>query len=281
MADTLRYSADLTSLFTELPILDRLRAARKAGFTGVEIRFPYDLWVRDLMRKISSTRMDLVLMNCPAPDWSGAPRGFAAIPGQERRFQRDFERALRLAESLRSKHLNIMPGDCADPEARETLVDNLKWAAKRAPHESLVIEPLDPLRHPAAFLTSVEQAAGVIAEVRAPNLGLLLDLSQICRVHGDPSQIVRRHAHLIRHIHISSVSEGTEPDPSDPNLRALMAALTETGYTGWIGASYEPRRMTETGISWLSQITPRPSKPPASHVGVLRRVRRVLVRSPR
>ena len=38
-----RFAANLTFLFTELPMLDRFAAARRAGFEGVEILFPYDL----------------------------------------------------------------------------------------------------------------------------------------------------------------------------------------------------------------------------------------------
>ena len=33
--------ANLSMLFTELPLLERVRAAAAAGFSGVEIQFPY------------------------------------------------------------------------------------------------------------------------------------------------------------------------------------------------------------------------------------------------
>ncbi len=38
-----RFSANISLLFTELDPLDRVAAARDAGFEGIEIQFPYDL----------------------------------------------------------------------------------------------------------------------------------------------------------------------------------------------------------------------------------------------
>jgi hydroxypyruvate isomerase len=36
-----RFAANLSFLFTELEFLDRFKAARDAGFDGVEFMFPY------------------------------------------------------------------------------------------------------------------------------------------------------------------------------------------------------------------------------------------------
>ena len=37
-----RFAANLTMLFTEVPMLDRPGLALQAGFDGVEVLFPYD-----------------------------------------------------------------------------------------------------------------------------------------------------------------------------------------------------------------------------------------------
>jgi hydroxypyruvate isomerase len=36
-----RFSANLSMLFTEVPFLERFKAAAAMGFTGVEFAFPY------------------------------------------------------------------------------------------------------------------------------------------------------------------------------------------------------------------------------------------------
>ncbi len=45
-----QFAANLTTLFTELQMIDRFAAAAEAGFTGVEILFPYDIAAQDLYR---------------------------------------------------------------------------------------------------------------------------------------------------------------------------------------------------------------------------------------
>ena len=42
-----RFAANVTMLFTEVPMLARPDLAREAGFDGVEVLFPYDHPARD------------------------------------------------------------------------------------------------------------------------------------------------------------------------------------------------------------------------------------------
>ncbi len=95
-----RFCANLTLLFTELPFLDRFAAASAAGFAGVEVLFPYDDPVPEILDRLDRTGLPFVLMNCPPPNYTGGPRGFAAVPGLEDRFRTDFRRAARYAATL-------------------------------------------------------------------------------------------------------------------------------------------------------------------------------------
>ena len=47
-----RFSANLTYLFNEKPLLARIAAARAAGFAAIEVQFPYDVPLDDLDREI-------------------------------------------------------------------------------------------------------------------------------------------------------------------------------------------------------------------------------------
>ena len=47
----LRFAANLSLLFTEVPLAGRFALARQAGFSAVEIQFPYELPVADLQRR--------------------------------------------------------------------------------------------------------------------------------------------------------------------------------------------------------------------------------------
>ena len=52
----MKLSANLTMLFTERPLLERIVAAAAAGFDGVEIQFPYEV---PALRPVSYTHLTL------------------------------------------------------------------------------------------------------------------------------------------------------------------------------------------------------------------------------
>ena len=159
-----RFAANLTMLFTELPLQQRFAAAAAAGFEGAEILFPYDIAVSDLSRAAIRAGLEIVLINCPPPNWAGGPRGFAAQPGMEDRFRHDFVRALRVAESLRARHIHIMAGKAEGARADAAFLDNLAWAAARAPHASLTIEPINHAVHAVAAAQSSSGRQGGCAD---------------------------------------------------------------------------------------------------------------------
>lgn len=247
-----RLCANLTMLFTELPMDQRFQAAKDAGFEGVEVLFPYDLPARDLHRAAVRAGVDFVLINCPPPNWTGGPRGFAAVPGLEDRFRRDFERALRVAEALRARHIHIMAGKAEGEDAEGTFIQNLRWACGRAPSQSLLIEPLNRGDMPGYFLSDFDVAARIIAAVARPNLGLQFDVYHAQILTGDAVGTFQKHAPLVRHIQIAGLPGRHEPVTGGGlDMRAFLGAVAASGYGGWISAEYHPAITTEAGLGWL------------------------------
>ncbi|MEF9604425.1 TIM barrel protein [Paracoccus sp. PXZ] len=246
-----QFAANLTYLFTELPMLQRFAAARRAGFDGVEILFPYDLAVKELVQAAQAARVEFVLMNTPPPNWAGGPRGFAAEPGNEARFRSDFDRALRFARALGVRHLHVMAGKASGGLARRTFVENLRWASQRAPQTSLTIEPMNHADMPGYFLDSFDLAAEIVEEVDAPNLGLQFDVYHAQMIHGDALAVWQRHAGRVRHVQIADWPSRHEPRQGDIDLAGLFRAIDIAGYRGWVGAEYTPRSSTEAGLRWL------------------------------
>lgn len=246
-----RFAANLTMLFTEQPMLDRFAAAAHAGFRGVEILFPYDLSARDLSRAATAAGVEMVLINCPPPNWAGGPRGFAAQPGMQDRFRRDFDRALRVAEALRARMIHVMAGVAEGAEAEAVLIDNLIWAAQRAPKIGLTIEPINRTDIPGYFLADYDQAARIIAAVDAPNLGLQFDAYHAQIITGDAIATWRAVAGLVRHVQIAGCPGRHEPSGGEVDYPAFFAALDAAGYDGWVSAEYNPARQTDKGLGWL------------------------------
>lgn len=246
-----RFAANLTLLFNELPMLQRFQAARQAGFQGVEILFPYDLAVGELRQAAHKSAMDVVLINCPPPNRAGGPRGFSAVPGLEDRFQRDFERALRVAQALSARHIHVMAGKAEGAAARDCYISNLSWAAHRAPHASLTIEPMSDFDMPGYFLNDFDQAALILDDVGASNLGLQFDAYQAHMITGDVLAAWHEHGHRARHIQIAGAPGRHEPREGDIDYQAFFEAVDKSGYSGWVAAEYTPATTTEAGLRWM------------------------------
>ncbi len=247
-----KFAANLTKMFRELPFLDRFDAAADAGFQGVEVFFPYDDAATELTRRMGRNALVMVLINCPPPNWAGGSRGLAAVPGTEARFQYDFRRSLRYAQALGAKHLNLMTGKAEGAAARETLVENLKWAVAQAPEMSLTLEPINPDDMPGYFLNDFGQTLDILDEVGARNLRLQLDMYHAQKITGDAFATWETHRDRIAHIQIAGYPDRAEPLRGDIDYPAFFAALDESGYRGWVSAEYTPKGRTEDGLSWLA-----------------------------
>ena len=76
----MRIAANLSLLFTEHPMLERVAAAAAAGFDGVEVQFPYEVPAAAFKEALDGAGMPLVLINLPAADLMSGGPGLAAVP---------------------------------------------------------------------------------------------------------------------------------------------------------------------------------------------------------
>ena len=69
-----KFAANISLLFDHLPYLERFGAAAAAGFTAVEILFPYDVSSHETKDALDHNNLTLVLINAPSPqNPEGAP----------------------------------------------------------------------------------------------------------------------------------------------------------------------------------------------------------------
>jgi len=246
-----KFCANLTWLFTELPFIERIAAAKEAGFDAVEVLFPYDVNAQDIVNELGRYEMTMALINSPPPNYTGGEPGWAAVAGLEERFRRDFTRAHRYARTLHAGHLHIMSGDAEGDDAKALLIENLRWAAAEAPEQSLTIEPLNPYDKPGYFLSDYYLAREVIEAVDAPNVRLQFDAYHAARIHGDPVKLWTEMRDISVHVQVAQTPDRSEPDRGEIDYPAFFAALDDEGYDGWVSGEYKPKGATEAGLGWL------------------------------
>ena len=248
----LKFAANLSHLWPELPYLDRFGAAAAAGFVAVEVLFPYDIAAKDTQRALLANGLQMILINAPPPNYTGGARGFAAQPEMVQRFQYDMRRVFRYAEALGVSFVHVMTGEAQGSAARQTLVDNLKWAADAAPKGlTLTLEPLNAKAMPGYFLNDYALAADVLAAVDAPNVGLQYDSYHAQMIHGDAVAVFEQYLPLIRHIQIGDAPDRGAPGTGDVDFDGLFQRIKAAEYTGWISGEYSPDGPTEDRLGWM------------------------------
>ena len=247
----LKFAANLTHLFAELPYLDRFDAAAEAGFEAVEVLFPYDVAAGETHQALVRNGLGMVLINAPPPNYTGGDRGYAAIPGREGRFRYDMRRVFRYVEALGVNVVHVMAGVAEGAEARAVFIENLKQACADAPDGLiLTIEPLNKAAQPGYFLNCFDLAKDVIEAVGAPNLGLQFDSYHAQTITGDAVACYKAVQAHVRHIQIGDAPGRTAPGTGDIDFDALFAAIEASGYEGWVSAEYDPGGKTQDSLGW-------------------------------
>lgn len=253
---TLQFAANLTTLFQDVSPTARFERAAAAGFKGVEMLFPHACLAAETARQLAQANdLQWVLFNIAPGDWQSGDRGLAAQTGREAEFEDAVKSALRYAETIGCVRLHAMAGSAATADA-ETFIGNLSMAASLAqPYGvDILIEPINPIDMPGYYLTTAEQALEIIDVVGAKNLALQFDLYHRARTHGDTVASIARFAEITEHYQIAGPPDRHEPDRGDWDLNAVLQAIIETDYRGWIGCEYHPAGLTEDGLGWLSNV---------------------------
>lgn len=242
----MKIAANLSLLFTERPLLERVRAAAVAGFDGVEIQFPYDIPAIQLAEALQRAGLPLVLINLPAADLMVGGPGLAAVPVRQEQFELALQQALTYAAMVRPQRVNVLAGRLAAgvtaEHAWECLVGNLRATAQAfsALGIPVLCEAINPLDMPGFLLNTPEQMLELLARVNHPNLALQLDLYHMARQGLDLPRVIRQLAGHIGHVQFADCPGRGEPGSGQLDFTAALSALTANGYNGWLGAEYRP-----------------------------------------
>jgi hydroxypyruvate isomerase len=251
-----KLAANLSTLFVEIPFLERFAAAARAGFRAVEYQYPYEWQPRDIAAAARDAGVEVVLHNMPPGDAQRGERGTTCLAGREQRFRDDLERAIEYAGPVRCPSLHLMagvvPAGVERAALHPTYVANLKYAAKRLGGEGmrLLIEPLSERTVANCFLRSSAQAAQVLDEVAADNALLQYDLFHMQIMEGNLAATLERLLARIGHVQLADVPGRNEPGTGEINFDFMLGHIDRIGYSGWIGCEYNPRGDTVEGLKW-------------------------------
>jgi hydroxypyruvate isomerase len=265
-----RFNVNLSILFTELPLLERPAAAAAAGFTAVELWWPWidtptpeQSELNALKKAIEDAGVRLTGLNFYAGKLPGPDRGALSIPGEEsERFRANIDVAVDFADSLGCKALNALYGnrvEGVDPAEQDALaLENLLLAA-RAAHRIgaiVLIEALNKPESPLCPLVSAPAAVGVVDKVNeATGLGnakFLMDLYHLSMNGEDLPAVIERYTAKTGHVQIADNPGRGAPGTGSLPLEDLLDQLRKAGYDGWVGLEYKPGdQPSAESFAWL------------------------------
>jgi len=252
-----RFDANLSLLWTELDFTARFAAAAAAGFTAVEVQFPYAHACEQIADLLAASDLKLVMHNLPPGDWAAGERGLACIPGREGEFQDGVGRAIAYAKALGAGKLNclvgLVPAGADADRVRQTLVDNLAFAARALKAEGLelLVEAVNTRDMPGFALSTSRQVIEVLDAVGADNAFLQYDVYHMQVMEGDLTATIARLLPRIGHIQIADAPARHEPGTGEINFPFVLGAIDAAGYSGFIGCEYRPKTTTDAGLGWL------------------------------
>ena len=254
---SLRWSAHISWLFCELPYLERVGAASKAGFRCIETAWPAEADRMLLPAVVAEHGLDVALLNCFAGDVERGERGFLNDPARREEAELAFLAAAELAGLLGVRNLNLLVGRALPQVSlerqRATVLDVLGTLAAEAQVRGLriLLEPLNAIEHPGFLAATPDAAAALVERCGSDALGLLLDVYHVARAAGDPIAAIERHAALIGHVQISDWPGRGQPGSGALDVWGILESLDAGGYTGAVGLEYEPRGTTESSLEFL------------------------------
>jgi hydroxypyruvate isomerase len=252
-----KFAANLSFLFTELPFLDRFKAARDAGFDAVEFMFPYDYGKEELGKQLQDNELALALHNLPAGNWAAGERGIACHPNRIKEFRQGVELAVQYAQALGVHQLNclvgIRPADTTFQQVKETVVGNLRFAAQTLGDAGikLLIEPVNTIDVPGFFVATSKFALELIDAAGTGNIGLQYDIYHMQVMEGNLAQTIESNLTRIPHIQVADNPGRHEPGTGEINYPFLFEFIDRIGYIGWIGCEYKPSKDTGSSFRWL------------------------------
>jgi hydroxypyruvate isomerase len=150
--------------------------------------------------------------------------------------------------------------DADDPDSAEIPLEQgaansvkaLTELARDAERKSvtIVLEQLNtrddshPMKgHPGYQGDDLDYCAEIVRRVGSPRVKLLFDVYHVAIMNGDVIRRLSRYRDWIGHVHVAGVpGRGELDDRQEVNYPAVMRALLDIGYQGYVGQEFLPTR---------------------------------------
>ena len=251
-----RFSANISLMYTEFPVVERFEQAAASGFRAVEFLYPQDDDLAEMRAALDRTGLTLLQINAPRGRGDGERVG-ANDPRRRDDYRGDMERSFEMAAYLGATQMHCTSGVAlpdVDPDVQwGTLVENMAWVAERAATFGItpMIEPLNTFDNPGYMVSTTTLATRLMDAAGQPNLRMQYDLYHAQRMEGNHTDNLSRLLPRIANIQVSETPGRRALGDGELNLPHIFRLLDRLGYDGWVGVGYLTDPPTDDSLAWL------------------------------
>jgi hydroxypyruvate isomerase len=224
--------------YSKIPLDDLCEAAKSIGYKSVELLSEPEWPV------VKRHGLDCAMAN----GFSTIPVGFNRLDNHDK-LVADATRMLPLVAAAGIPNIVVFSGNRAglsDEEGITNCITGLKRVTPIAEQHgiTLCLEMLNSkVDHKDYQADHTAWAVRVVEGVGSPRLKLLYDIYHMQIMEGDVIRTLRANAAHIAHYHTGGVPGRAEiDDTQELNYRRVMQAIADTGYTGFVGQEFVPKR---------------------------------------
>lgn len=261
----LQFSANLSMLFTEVPLIERFALARQYGFDAVEIQFPYELTPEQIQAELQQHQLKLILINVPAGDLMQGGDGLACVPSREQAFRQAVYEAAHYARTLNVPRVNVLAGrqplDIDLLPCLHVLVANLRFTmdVMGGANIDVVLEAVNGIDMPRFLIQNIVQMQEILEAVNTPNihhpLKMQFDCYHMAMMGEDLFEGLSENIHQIGHIQFADCPNRHEPSTGNIDYKNVFSLIDALDYDGYCGAEYRPSKSTELTLDWMNWAT--------------------------
>ena len=257
-----RFAANVSLLFSEVPLLQRFAPARAAGFEAVECWWPFPDHAPDagqvgaFVDALDAAEVRLTGINLFAGDMPTGERGIVSHPHREAELRENLAAVRAVVEATGCDRVNALYGQrlpgLAAAEQDEVATRNLRLAADTLGDTgvTVLIEPLTRGENGDYPVQTLDDAFAVVDRV-GDGVAVLFDAYHLHNNGSDVVTDIGRHAGAVGHVQVADSPGRGEPGSGTIRFEDFFRALDAVGYDGWVGCEYRPTTRTGETLAWM------------------------------
>lgn len=260
-----RFTANVSLLFSEVPLLERFALARATGFEAVECWWPFPTHdpgaaeVGAFVDALDAAEVRLTGINLFAGDMPAGERGIVAHPDRAEELRENLAAVRTIVAATGCDRVNALYGqrlpDVPASVQDDTATRNLRLAVDTLGDAgvTVLVEPLTRGENGDYPVQTLDDALAVVDRV-GDGVAVLFDAYHLHNNGSDVVADITRHLAAVGHVQVADSPGRGEPGTGTIDFPAFFRALDQAGYAGWVGCEYRPTAPTAETLDWLTRL---------------------------